>query len=195
MAVEGLIVGLGNPGAQYAGTRHNVGFLCIEALLGWADRVHVESGAKFKCELWKGCFPNMHGQWLFAKPQTFMNCSGDSVQPLAQWYKVDVARIVVIHDELDLPLGRMKWKQGGGNAGHNGLKSITQRLGTPDFHRLRIGIGRPASGGETVNYVLGHLAKHERDALAGMQDTIQQCFTAFANDKQPDVVRLANAYR
>ncbi|MFR4117803.1 MAG: aminoacyl-tRNA hydrolase [Bilophila wadsworthia] len=152
MAVAGLIVGLGNPGKQYESTRHNMGFLFVDELLREAKNVSSMSGDKFRCELWKAALPGSPDQWLIAKPQTFMNLSGECVQPLAAWHRLLPENILVVHDELDIAPGRMKFKKGGGNAGHNGLKSITQRLGTPDFYRLRLGIGRSPHGGEdTVN--------------------------------------------
>ena len=141
MAVAGLIVGLGNPGKQYESTRHNMGFLFVDELLREAKNVSSMSGDKFRCELWKAALPGSPDQWLIAKPQTFMNLSGECVQPLAAWHRLLPENILVVHDELDIAPGRMKFKKGGGNAGHNGLKSITQRLGTPDFYRLRLGIG------------------------------------------------------
>ena len=137
MAVAGLIVGLGNPGKQYESTRHNMGFLFVDELLREAKNVSSMSGDKFRCELWKAALPGSPDQWLIAKPQTFMNLSGECVQPLAAWHRLLPENILVVHDELDIAPGRMKFKKGGGNAGHNGLKSITQRLGTPDFYRLR----------------------------------------------------------
>ena len=140
MAVAGLIVGLGNPGKQYESTRHNMGFLFVDELLREAKNVSSMSGDKFRCELWKAALPGSPDQWLIAKPQTFMNLSGECVQPLAAWHRLLPENILVVHDELDIAPGRMKFKKGGGNAGHNGLKSITQRLGTPDFYRLRLGI-------------------------------------------------------
>ena len=166
MAVAGLIVGLGNPGKQYESTRHNMGFLFVDELLREAKNVSSMSGDKFRCELWKAALPGSPDQWLIAKPQTFMNLSGECVQPLAAWHRLLPENILVVHDELDIAPGRMKFKKGGGNAGHNGLKSITQRLGTPDFYRLRLGIGRSPHGGEdTVNWVLGRLSPEAQDAF------------------------------
>ncbi len=165
MEYQGIIVGLGNPGAQYAGTRHNTGFDFVDALLAHAERdgsCAALSGGKFKCELWKFQLPDW-GWWLAAKPQTFMNLSGESVQPLLAWHKMTPEALVVAHDELDIPAGALRFKCGGGNAGHNGLKSITQMLGTPDFQRLRIGIGRPPFKGDVTNWVLGRPDATDRD--------------------------------
>jgi PTH1 family peptidyl-tRNA hydrolase len=160
----GLIVGLGNPGPEYANTRHNLGFLFVDALIMAAEReprpVAALSGGMFRCLLWKTELQDGR-MWLAAKPQTFMNASGECVQPLAAWHRLAPDQIVVVHDEMDLPQGRMRFKIGGGNAGHNGLASITQSLGVPDFYRLRLGIGRPPHGGEAINWVLGRFSADE----------------------------------
>ena len=193
MALHGLIVGLGNPGPSYEGTRHNLGFYCIDELLRDMESVSEQSGARFHCLLWKGRFKALDGDWLLAKPQTFMNLSGDCVQPLAAWHRIPPERLLVIHDELDLPPGRMKFKRGGGNAGHNGLKSITQRLGTPDFARLRIGIGRP-QGGDTVSWVLGRPVPQDRQAIARLFPDALACVLAFARGDIAEATRLANAH-
>lgn len=168
MEYQGVLVGLGNPGRQYTGTRHNMGFALIDAALEDAShkgRVESLAGGKFSCELWRCTLGEGKGWWLAAKPQTFMNLSGESVQPLLAWHKLGPDKLVVLHDELDIPPGRLRFKTGGGNAGHNGLKSIARQLGAPDFHRLRIGIGRPLSGGDVTGWVLGRPAPDEREAL------------------------------
>lgn len=148
------IVGLGNPGPRYELTRHNAGFLAVDLL---ADRWHLDrfrtwgQGARAQGELVQG---EVHGTKVFlAKPATFMNRSGDFVQPLLHYYRLPPEQLLVIHDELDLPYGTLRLKSGGGAAGHKGLLSIANRLGTPAYHRLRVGIGRPAQG-PTVDYVL-----------------------------------------
>ena len=131
-----LIVGLGNPGSKYEGTRHNVGFRIVELL---AARFDVPlSSNKFQGEYGQG---TIEGQKVaLLKPQTYMNLSGDSVAPAARFYKVEPEDLIVIHDELDLPFGRLQLKRGGGTGGHNGLNSIVDRLGSNDFVRLRFGI-------------------------------------------------------
>lgn len=158
MEYAGLIVGLGNPGHQYQKTRHNMGFESLDALLEDAARsgtVETLAGRRFNCELFRCMFSGEQRWWLAAKPQTFMNLSGESVRPLLAWHKLSPDKLIVIHDELDLPPGRLRFKFGGGNAGHNGLKSITQQLGTPDFYRLRLGVGRPpVKGGDVSGWVL-----------------------------------------
>jgi PTH1 family peptidyl-tRNA hydrolase len=162
MAVSACIVGLGNPGPRYDTTRHNYGFITLDAVierareLGGAPKPTV-TGRK-DLEATTISLPVLPGgafaQFVCVKPLTFMNLSGRAVRAVIDFYKLDPADVVVIHDELDLPLGRMRMKRGGGNAGHNGLKSLTQELGTPDFVRLRLGIGRPETGRDVAGYVL-----------------------------------------
>ncbi len=170
MQYKGLIVGLGNPGNQYTDTRHNMGFMLVDYLLERAAQRgrHEElNGSKFKCELYRASLDNSGDWWLFAKPQTYMNLSGQSVQPLLAWHKLTPKDLVVLHDELDIKPGQLRFKFGGGNAGHNGLKSITQSLGTPDFYRLRLGIGRPTQPehGDVSSFVLARPKGEEKENL------------------------------
>ena len=161
-----LIVGLGNPGPEYARTRHNAGFWFLDSL---ADNLGVRfrEEKKFHGEC---CRARIEGRdvWLL-KPTTFMNASGQAVVALALYYKILPSSILVIHDELDLPPGCMRLKQGGGNAGHNGLKDISAKLGTPNFWRLRIGTGHPRSLGlaqQVFDFVLSApSAEHEAEIM------------------------------
>lgn len=195
MSITGLVVGLGNPGRQYENTRHNMGFLFIDALLRQSNAVSM-SGDKFRCELWKGSLPGISGDWLFAKPQTFMNLSGECVQPLAAWNRILPDHILVVHDELDIAPGRMKFKLGGGNAGHNGLKSITQRLGTPDFYRLRLGIGRsPYASDDTTGWVLGRLTADETAIFQKLAPAAREVFRLFADGNIVAATREANGFK
>ncbi len=144
-----LLVGLGNPGPRYAGNRHNVGFMVLEHLAGTAGIAVTRS--KFKGLYGTGDFD---GQSLvLLEPQTFMNLSGQAVSQARSFFDVEPSRILVVHDELDLPFGTLRLKIGGGHAGHNGLRSIMAELGTGDFARLRVGIGRPLKG-DVVDFVL-----------------------------------------
>lgn len=149
-----LIVGLGNPGPQYEATRHNVGFWLVDQL---ADRYHanftLETGFSGQVAKTK----TIDGNLYFLKPMTYMNRSGQSVRALAQFYKIGVEEILVLHDELDLLPGQVKLKKGGGHAGHNGLRDIQAQMGSPDFLRMRIGIGHPRTMGlaqQVADYVL-----------------------------------------
>lgn len=145
-----LIVGQGNPGLQYAHTKHNVGFWVL-------DRLGSDFRPKGHALLAEIKLQRLLGEWvsgLLVKPTTFYNATGEAVAPLARYYKVPPERILVIHDELDLPPGRLRFKAGGSNAGNYGLESITAHLGTRDFHRLRIGIGKPPSPEAGAGWVL-----------------------------------------
>ena len=156
-----LIVGLGNPGSKYEHTRHNIGFLV-------ADRLAERAGSKLSTKKFNAQFGScvIAGcKSLFGKPQTYMNSSGDSVQPMAAFHKIGSSQVVVIHDELDLPFGSVRIKQSGGHAGHNGLRSISARLGGGDYPRVRVGIGRPTRGDNVTGHVLGAFSSVERSSL------------------------------
>lgn len=195
MSIAGMIVGLGNPGPQYEMTRHNMGYLLIDALLASGEASPL-SGNKFRGEIWKTFLPESTASWLLVKPQTFMNLSGECVQPLAAWHRITPEQILVIHDELDLAPGRMKFKKGGGNAGHNGLKSITQLLGTPDFYRLRLGIGRsPHASQDTISWVLGKLSLSEKEVFRQMTPTALEVVRFFVSGDMAAATRTANGFR
>lgn len=158
-----LVVGLGNPERRYANNRHNVGFMVLDAL---HERVGAEPfRAKFSGELARAELQGTEAVLL--KPMTFMNLSGDAVQPCAAFFKVPPARIVVVHDEIDLPFGDIRLKFGGGHAGNNGIRSVIHRLGTPDFARIRVGVGRPGPGfkGDVADWVLQDFSPEERSEL------------------------------
>lgn len=157
-----LIVGLGNPGPEYADTRHNVGFWFVDALAR-DHHLTLRSERRFSgavCQLGTGG----HRCWLL-KPETFMNRSGHAVVPLAQYYNIEPASILVVHDEIDLPPGQLKLKFSGGHGGHNGLRDIIRQLGSSDFYRLRIGVGHPGHRDHVVPYVLGRPATEDRHAI------------------------------
>ncbi|NLD73342.1 MAG: aminoacyl-tRNA hydrolase [Chloroflexi bacterium] len=146
-----LIVGLGNPERRYAANRHNIGFQCVDVL---AERHDIAVTRKrFNALLGEGRIGGERVALL--KPQTFMNDSGRAVAPARRWYKASPERILVIYDDLDLPLGKLRIRQGGSSGGHHGINSIIESLGSADFVRLRVGIGRPPRGrGDPVDYVL-----------------------------------------
>jgi PTH1 family peptidyl-tRNA hydrolase len=157
-----LVVGLGNPGREHEGQRHNVGFMVLDALRsaeGWPEyrEKHNALWTRGECD---------GKAVVLLEPQTYMNLSGDSVQPAAAFLKAAPADIVVVHDELDLPWKDLRIKVGGGHAGHNGLRSIMQRLGTPDFARVRVGIGTPPGfGGTGADWVLSRFDPVEKAEL------------------------------
>jgi PTH1 family peptidyl-tRNA hydrolase len=157
-----LVVGLGNPGKRYRGNRHNVGFMVVDALAASERDVEWRSSARFSAEVAKGLLAGQ--RVVLAKPQTFMNLSGRSVGPLAGFYGISVNHIVVVHDDVDLELGRLRVKAGGGDGGHKGVRSMTQDLGGPGFVRVRFGIGRPQVG-EVTDFVLQNFDPDQRDAL------------------------------
>jgi PTH1 family peptidyl-tRNA hydrolase len=158
MAEPLLVVGLGNPGPRYETTRHNLGFLVADILsdrIGSGFKVHKKSGAETATGKLGG------RSVVLAKPRCYMNESGRQVGPLAKFYSVPPADIVVIHDELDIEFGRIRLKVGGGVAGHNGLRSVASGLGSNDFQRVRIGIGRPPGRMDGAAFVLGNFTAAE----------------------------------
>ena len=157
-----LVVGLGNPGPRYETTRHNLGFLVADILadrIGSGFKVHKKSGAEVTTGRLGG------RSVVLAKPRTYMNESGRHIGPLAKFYSVSPADVVVIHDELDIDFGRIRLKFGGGEGGHNGLKSVASALGTKDFQRVRIGVGRPPGRQDPAAYVLENFNSRERPEL------------------------------
>lgn len=180
-----LIVGLGNPGREYELTRHNIGFLTLDYL-----------GDQFRLQ-WKEKFKGFYAvttigdeQFIFLKPQTYMNLSGESVQPCAKFFKVDNPDILVVHDELDLDFGAVSLKNGGGLAGHNGLKSIAKLMGGNNFLRLRLGIGRPKYG-DVSNHVLSPFNEEEDPYLEDFIELGGDAVKAFC---EKGFSRAANSY-
>jgi PTH1 family peptidyl-tRNA hydrolase len=163
-----LIVGLGNPTAQYEKTRHNVGFRAIEA---FAARHRIALDGR-KWESVSGTGTANGEKVVLLMPQTYMNRSGEAAGPAMRFYKVALEDVVAVHDELDLPFGRLQLKKGGGVAGHNGLKSLLQHLGGGDFLRLRIGVSRPPPGWQTADYVLGKFPGDEEAQLGEVFDRV-----------------------
>ena len=153
---EKLIVGLGNPGEKYKYNRHNAGFLALDYLIDKFNASKISS--KFKGELYKS------EDYLFLKPLTYMNLSGESVLLVKNFYKIENENIIVIHDDIDLKLGALKFKKGGSSGGHNGLKSIDSSIGN-DYWRVRIGIGRPEKKEEVINYVLSDFSENELECI------------------------------
>ena len=161
-----LVVGLGNPGQRYQRTRHNLGFRVLDEL---ARRLHltVDRSARdvvFGSGVWEG------RELILAKPMAFMNLSGPPVKRLAERLQIDNEQILVIHDDVDLTFGKIKIKMKGGSGGHNGLRSLVSALGSGDFRRLRMGVGRPADGSETADYVLSTFSRQEEACLEEFTD-------------------------
>jgi PTH1 family peptidyl-tRNA hydrolase len=157
-----LVVGLGNPGSEYSQTRHNVGFMTLDALSARASTGPMRS--KFGAALAEGKLGDE--RVLLCKPMEFMNASGEAVGRVAGFWKIPVERTVVVHDDLDLPVGRLKLAAGGGHGGHNGIRSMIACLGGAEFARVRVGIGRPPAGRDAADYVLSGFSRAEQKELA-----------------------------
>jgi PTH1 family peptidyl-tRNA hydrolase len=174
-----LIVGLGNPGTKYTLTRHNIGFLAIDALARSFNgelrkEEHKALTLKLKLD---------DQEVLLAKPQTYMNHSGESVVPLMQYYKIEPEHVLVIHDEIDLPFNYMKIQKNRGPGGHNGIKSITEQLGHQDFARIRLGVGRPSNTNiPVVDYVLQNFDKEEQTRLVEFLNRTGDAIESFIFD-------------
>ncbi len=185
-----LWVGLGNPEPGMARQRHNIGFMALETIA----RRHGFSPwrRRFKGEVAEGMIGSR--KVLALKPLTYMNASGASVQPAASFYKVPTECITAFHDELDLAPGRLRVKRGGGAAGHNGLRSMDQMLGTPDYWRVRLGIGHPGTRERVTGHVLGDFAKVDQDWLAALLDEVADAAALLA-EGQPEAFMTRVAQR
>jgi len=173
-----LIVGLGNPGPRYAATRHNAGFFVLDEL---ADRI----GAGFKAH--KGIADLAEGRLagrpvLLAKPRSYMNLSGGPIAQVSRFFKIELPQLVVVHDELDLPYGVIRLKRGGGEGGHNGLKSLSGSLGSRDYARVRFGIGRPPGRQDPADYVLREFSAEERKDIGYLIDRAADAAEAIVTD-------------
>lgn len=183
-----LVVGLGNPGADYSETRHNAGFWFCERL---ARELSASFSAESRFHGWAANARNA-GIWLLM-PSTFMNRSGQSVQALANFYRILPAEILVVHDELDLLPGHSRLKFGGGLGGHNGLKDIAAKLNTQDFWRLRLGVGHPGDRNEVVNYVLKPPRKEEQADIDSAIDRALLAWPELAQGNIDSATRKINA--
>lgn len=185
-----MFVGLGNPGVGYGKNRHNIGFMAADAIAArWS---FPDFRQKFKGLAAEGVLGAEKG--LVLKPQTFMNLSGESVAAAARFYKIDPSRIFVFHDELDLPPGKVRVKTGGGNAGHNGLKSIDAHLGTPNYVRIRLGIGHPGDRDRVHGYVLSDFAKADEVWLCALLDALADYAPLLTEGKSNDfMTRIAES--
>ena len=182
-----LIVGLGNPGTEYHETRHNAGFMVLDRLADLADISVTRKAFSGLCGEGR-----WQGERLFLlKPQTYMNLSCRSVAAALRFYKLSPANLIVVHDELDLPFGQVKVKEGGGHGGHNGMRSLMEELGTGDVLRIRVGIGRPAKG-DPVKYVLGNFGKDEVPLLPQVIDGVCDLLGLLLREGAPKAMSLYN---
>jgi PTH1 family peptidyl-tRNA hydrolase len=183
-----LIVGLGNPGKTYEGTRHNVGYAVID-VLAKEEKIRVICG---KHRAFTGTGLICGQKVLLAKPVTYMNLSGESVRALVAYYKVDVSReLIVISDDVSMPVGQLRIRKKGSSGGHNGLKSIIEQLGRDDFIRLRIGVGEKPEGYDLADYVLGHFNIRERNV---MKEAAHQAAAAVRTILESGVDRTMNQF-
>lgn len=173
-----MVAGLGNPESKYDGTRHNIGFAVVDRL---ADRASAIIGdKKFKARVGRG---RIAGEdVLFIQPQTYMNLSGESVGPALGFYKLKTRQLIVVHDELDKPFGRIELKDGGGHGGHNGLRSLKRHLPDDRFARIRVGIGRPPPEWDPADYVLSRFSNQEQTELPEVIDAAADAVEAIIND-------------
>ncbi|MFA9238711.1 MAG: aminoacyl-tRNA hydrolase [Candidatus Paceibacteria bacterium] len=178
-----LIVGLGNIGEKYQLTRHNIGFLVIDEITKNLSTSNINN-PNFQSSLLKS------GYNLFSKPTTYMNNSGLAVHAIKEYYKIDLENIIVIHDDLDLPFGTVKFKIGGGHGGHNGLRSLDAHI-TKEYIRVRIGIGKPQDKSDVANYVLSNFSKEEINRL---QDIITHTIKAIEALKTEDIDQVKSKF-
>jgi PTH1 family peptidyl-tRNA hydrolase len=170
-----LIVGLGNPGRDYRLNRHNIGFRAVDHL---AKDLDITLGSvRNKTLIGQGQLSDL--RIILAKPQKFMNISGQSVAPLLRFYKIPLDKMLVIYDDLDLPLGTLRLRENGGSAGHKGMTSIIEQLGSNDFPRLRLGIGRPPGRMAVEDYVLQNFSEKEEELLSSLLDRSAEAVVSF----------------
>ncbi len=188
-----LIVGLGNPGDKYAGTRHNIGFEVVDRLSkSWA--VSLKEERRFQGEYGAGFGPARQKVYLL-KPLTYMNRSGQSMRAVLDWLKLEPSQVLVVYDDMDLPVGRLRLRLSGSAGGHNGMKSAIAHLGTQDFPRLRIGIGASERVGDkaVVSHVLGNFSKAERSTLDTVVDTTLRAIDKTLADGVDKAMSLYNS--
>ncbi len=191
-----IIAGLGNPGQRYNETRHNVGFMVVDALAGKYDcPVTLE-----KWEAWYSRISLFGRKICLVKPQTYMNLSGKAVVRFIDFYKTPLPKLLVVHDDIDMKLGRVKLTLDGGHGGHNGIRSLVQCLGSKGFYRLKVGIGRPGQDSvhpdiSVEDFVLSKFSPAERDAVVGRMEPLVRGIEFFLNDDVGSAMHLINSFR
>jgi len=178
-----LIAGLGNPGDKYTKTRHNIGFLVIDEITKNLSTTNINN-QNFKS------ITSKSASCIYSKPQTFMNLSGESILNIVEYYNIPNENVIIVHDDLDLAFGTVKFKLGGGHGGHNGLRSIDSHIGK-DYIRVRIGIGKPAVKGDVANYVLSNFSKEEFEIL---EDVISHTIKAIDALQKLPLVEVKSKY-
>lgn len=184
-----IIAGLGNPTAQYQGTRHNVGFEVIDKL---ADRYNISvEGRKSRALVGKGIIEGQ--KVLLVKPQTFMNLSGESIRGLVDYYKIDPeTELLVVYDDISLDVGQLRIRKKGSAGGHNGIKNIIAQLDTQVFARIKVGVGEKPKGYDLADYVLGHFSKAEREMMEDGYENALEAIKLFLNDEIDQAMNLYN---
>lgn len=189
-----LFVGLGNPGEKYEKNRHNIGFMTLDSIADGAYNFPpFRKVSKFKGELTEHSVAGH--KMILLKPQTYMNESGVSVASVARFYKIPADHIIVFHDELDLKNGDLRMKKGGGNAGHNGLKSIQSHMGTPDFWRIRVGIDHPGRREMVSGYVLSDFAKQDLPQIDNSIDFLSDSYFKIIEKDAETYMKDVNSYK
>ena len=183
-----LVVGLGNPGAKYKGTRHNVGFMTM-------DEVAYQEKFDFDKAIFDAIFAQVQiggEKVIFMKPLTFMNLSGEAIRPLMNYFKITIEDLLVVYDDMDLPVGKIRLRQKGSAGGHNGIKSILSCLGTSEFNRIKVGVGRPKDGRTVVGHVLNRFEKEEEeDIIFAVQKSVDAIRSWIETD---DFVKTMNQF-
>ncbi len=184
-----LLVGLGNPGKRYERTRHNVGFMVVDALI----RNLKLKNCSEEClsHLYRASF--LDNEFLVAKPQTYMNNSGLAVVNLLETYRISPEEMLVVHDDLDLPLGRVRLRLNGSSGGHHGIESIVKEIRSNRFYRLRVGIGRPKDKNKVVDYVLSPFSEEEQELLYRVVDRSKECLLRCVETSPEDSMNFCNA--
>tara|TARA_B100000212_G_C27274916_1_gene490470 strand:- start:113 stop:715 length:603 start_codon:yes stop_codon:yes gene_type:complete len=194
---EKYIIGLGNPGKKYNNNRHNVGFLLIQKFIKKYNSKIITKN-KFKCEYSE--FASNGYNYKVFMPTTFMNNSGDAIRSIIDWFKIDIARIIIIVDDIDIPLGKIRLRKKGGSGGHNGLKSIINQLSTEEFLRIRIGIGSPPlidneKKTNTIFHVLGDFSKSEKLILDKIFDKVINSLEQLDDNNEDSVICELNSFK
>ena len=194
---EKFIIGLGNPEKKYSETRHNVGFLLIEEFLA---KHNSQISLKNKLKSYYSEFSFEGIQYKLFMPNTYMNNSGDAVRAIVDWFNIDINQLIIVVDDIDIPLGKIRFRRSGGSGGHNGLKSIINRLNSENFERIRIGIGSPPLIREerkfnTISHVLGKISKEEKEIFKQVFKTIINSIEILNSENQDSIICELNSFK
>ncbi len=193
---EKFIIGLGNPGKEYLKNRHNIGFLLLE---NFSEKYDSKFTLKNKLKSWYSELKINNSTYRLFMPNTFMNNSGDAVRAIVDWYKIDLAQLFIIVDDIDLPLGKIRYRKKGGSGGHNGLKDIINKLQTEHFNRIRIGIGSPpinekTKNFNTISYVLGNISSKESLTLDKVYKQLIESLTKLNSQNEDYIINELNSF-